>query len=130
MKDLILTGGVWMYPMILMSFVVIVLSVKKGLVLFRKNNLTSNQLEKGMNAILFWGATSLLFGLLAQMAGLYQALGFIKNANDISLGIVAGGLRVSLTYPIFGMLTFIFSALIWFVLRSKYKSLRLRLSNK
>jgi len=100
-----------------MSLTVVFLSVKKGW-----NYLNNEQLEKGMNAILFWGATSLLVGLLAQMAGLYQALGFITNANDISLGIVASGLRVSLTFPIFGMLIFIFSALIWFVLHSKYKS--------
>lgn len=79
--------------------------------------------QKGLNAILFFGAGGLLIGLLSQMTGIYQALGFITHARDISLGIVAEGLHVSLIGPIVGMVLFVFSALIWLVLRSKYKSL-------
>lgn len=116
-------GGVYMWPLLLFAIIIIVLAVKKAIDLFVKKDINHFQLEKGINAILFWGGMSALIGFLGHYHGVYIAMWAIARANDISPAIVAAGYGVSLITILFGLIVFFFSALIWFLFRWRYKQL-------
>lgn len=116
-------GGVYMWPLLLFAIIILALAVKKAIDLFFKKELSQTQLEKGINAILFWGGISLLIGFLGHYHGLYAAMWAIARANDISPAIVAAGYGVSLITVLFGMIIFLFSMMIWFFYRWRFKNL-------
>ncbi|PLX15473.1 MAG: hypothetical protein C0599_16685 [Salinivirgaceae bacterium] len=70
------------------------------------------------NAILFLGSFALIFGLLGQGVGLYEAMEAIQRAHDISPAIMAGGFQVSMIAPLYGFGLLIISSIIWFVYRN------------
>jgi hypothetical protein len=123
MLQFFFSGGYMMWLLLIVAIVVVVLAMKKAIQLFGKESLNSAQLENGINAILFWGLISLVLGFFAHFQGIYMAMAEIKRANDISPAIVAGGYAASLTTILFGMGIFLVSAIIWFILRWKYKKL-------
>lgn len=126
MFALFIQGGLFMWPLLILALTILGLSVKKTLDLFIFKHLDLSQKEMGLNAILFWGVISGALGVTAQMLGIYSALEEIKKAADISPAIVIMGYQVSFITTLFGLYIFIFSAILWFLLRWRYKSLQLR----
>ena len=61
-------------------------------------------LEKNMTWISLSIAIAPMFGFLGTVWGMIQAFNDIKNANDISPAIVAGGISVALLTTAFGLL--------------------------
>ena len=59
------------------------------------------------------GLFALVFGIFAQLLGLYQAFSFIEQAGDVSPTILAGGIKVSTIPTLYGVIIFLFSYLIW-----------------
>jgi hypothetical protein len=55
-------------------------------------------------------------GILGQLVGLVEAFKVIEEVGDISPSIMAGGLKVSMITTLYGMLIYLISILIWFVL--------------
>lgn len=105
-------------PLLILSFVIVILAIKKIVDLFIKKNLSLTKLEGGLNAILFWGAISALLGFLFHYLGLFQAVKSIADApRSPSPSIVAWGFAVSISKIIWGLLNFIISVSIWYVLR-------------
>lgn len=119
-------GGPLMWPILIIGIVVLVIAAKKANDLFFKEGLSKIQLERGINAILFWGAFSVVLGLFAHFMGVYLAMQAISQAPAISPAIVAGGYAVSLITILTGLIIFLISAILWVVFRSKYKSLTLK----
>lgn len=62
------------------------------------------------------GLFTMITGILGQLIGLMSAFKAIEQANDISPGILAGGLKVSLITTLYGIFIYLFSILIWFLL--------------
>ena len=122
MISLFIQGGLFMWPLLLVAIVIIVLSIKKTIEITPTTKLNP-KIEKGVNAIPFWGAMAVLVGFLAHYWGITMAMDAITKANDISPSIVAQGYKVSLITIIFGLLIFMFSAIIWFILRWKIQTL-------
>ena len=126
MFTLFIRGGLFMWPLLILALIVIGLSIKKGLDLFVNKNLDLQQKEMGLNAILFWGVIAGSLGITAQMLGIYMALEEIIKAEDISPAIVMMGYQVSFLTTLFGLYIFIGAAILWFLLRWKYKTLALK----
>lgn len=59
------------------------------------------------------GLFTLVFGILAQLIGLYQAFSAIERVGDISPALLAGGLKVSMISTLYGISIFLLSYLIW-----------------
>ena len=118
MIDFIQSGGQYMWLLLIIAIVILVLTITKGIQLYAKKE-NAKQLENGVNAILFWGAFSLVLGFFAHFHGVYLAMQAIKAANDISPAIVAGGYAVSLITILTGLFLFMFSAIIWFLYRTR-----------
>jgi hypothetical protein len=116
-------GGPMMWFLLIIAIMILVLSVRKALQLYGTKELPRPALEAGINAIVFWGAISAIVGFFSHYLGVYYAMLAINRANDISPAIVAYGYSMSLITILSGLTIFIFSAIIWFVLRWRYKQI-------
>ncbi|HCR18493.1 MAG TPA: hypothetical protein DIU35_13525 [Candidatus Latescibacteria bacterium] len=116
-------GGVFIWPLLLLAVVIVVLSGKRILELSRTTSLGEKRLDGGFNSILFWGCVSLVVGFLGHYLGVYGASGCIVKAESVSPSLMAAGYQVSLSTIIFGMLIFLFSAVIWYFLQWRYQKL-------
>lgn len=123
MIQLFYEGGFFMWFLLIFAIVVLVLTIKKFIELFIKKETQSNLLEKGVNAIIFWGGFCAVMGFFAHFTGIFLAMEEIYRAHDISPAIVAKGYSMSLITVLFGLLIFMFSAIVWFVYRWKVKQL-------
>ena len=62
------------------------------------------------------GLFALITGVLGQLIGLYTAFSVIERAADISPAMMFGGLKISMITTLYGMLIYLFSILLWFLL--------------
>lgn len=118
-------GGTLMLPLLLIGVAVLVISAKKVNDLYVKKGLPSAQLEKGINAIIFWGIFGIILGFFGHFFGLYNAMIAISKAKNISPAIVAMGYAMSITTILAGLFIFMISAILWLVFRARYKKLTL-----
>lgn len=118
MIEFIMMGGPFMLIQLVIACAIAWLTIAKLYVTFRKKDIDREYYNNGVNAIIFWGGMGLLLGIFGHFLGVYQAMNAIRMANDISPAIVAGGYAMSLSTVLFGLGMFLFSAIIWFYLRS------------
>ena len=123
MIQFFLEGGMMMWFLLIIAVVILVLSIKKAIQLYGKQEVSKPILESGINAIVFWGAISAIVGFFAHYLGIYYAMIAISRANDISPAIVSYGYSMSLITILTGLTIFLVSAIIWFVLRWRYKQI-------
>jgi len=116
-------GGMMMWILLILTILILILSIKKAIQLYVNQELPKTVLETGINAIIFWGAIAAIFGFFAHYLGVYYAMLAIFQANDISPAIVALGYSMSLITILTGLTIFMFSAVIWFVLRWRFKQI-------
>jgi len=67
-------------------------------------------------SILVAGSLSFMLGILAQAIGIYQALIAIQAAGDVSPAIIFGGFKVSMIAPLYGLVIFVLTLIVWLVL--------------
>ena len=121
MINFFMSGGMNMWFLLIIAIVIIIISIRKAMQLYGKEELPKPVLETGINAIVFWGAIAAIIGFFSHYWGLYNAMQAIMRANDISPAIVAGGYAMSLITILSGLTIFICSMIIWFVLRWRLK---------
>ncbi len=92
-------GPVFTYPIFLMLFICI------GLVgyVFLKGD-EDNKLQKLVASISLF---ALVWGFLGNLIGLITAFDHISANGAVSYEVLAGGLKVGLLSPVFGMVTFL-----------------------
>lgn len=110
MIDLLFEGGI-----LFMSILTIVFAANCGIFVYHLIKKTND--ENQTNLIKSVGLFALVFGLLGQFIGLYDALEAISIAGDIPPALLAGGIRVSSITSIYGMIIFVISYLMWFGLK-------------
>jgi len=123
MISFFLSGGIFMWPLLVIAIIIIYLSVRKFIDLFFVDNQNRSTLKNGINAILFWGSFSVVFGIFAHFIGIYLAMQAVMVAGDISPAIVANGYALSLITILSGLFLFMVSAIIWLFLQWKYKKI-------
>ncbi len=96
-------GPVFMFPILFLLILILVLIVK-GLI-------NKNDNSKTISLISSVGLFTLVWGILGQTMGLISAFDAIQSAGDISMGLVAGGLKVSLLTTFFGLFVFLIARL-------------------
>ena len=110
MIDLLFEGGI-----LFMSILTITLAVSLGLSAFHLIKKTQD--ENQLALIKSVGLFALVFGILGQFIGLYSALEHISQVESVSSAMLAGGIRVSSITSIYGMIIFVVSYLMWFILK-------------
>ncbi|KPK94081.1 hypothetical protein AMJ80_05600 [bacterium SM23_31] len=117
-------GGPFTFLLLLLAIVVVVLSVKKTVELFIQNrDPLSPGMENGINAILFWSGIMVVIPFLITFWALNVASKGMSMANDISPPLIWEGIHNVLIPIIFSLTFFTFAAIVWFILRVRYKKL-------
>jgi len=111
-------GSLFMSIVTILGIAMVFYAVKTTIKVMVKKEYNLN----GVNFILMFGSLAFIFGILAQAIGMFEAFAAVQEAGDISPGLVAAGLRVSMIAPLYGLFYFILSIPIWVVLREKVKS--------
>ena len=96
-------GPAFMYTILIVLILIIILIVKAFL--------ESPKNKKTLSLIASLGWFVLVFGIMGQTIGLIGAFDSIQAAGDISMSLVAGGLKVSLLTTVFGLFSFLIARL-------------------
>lgn len=123
MLQFIKDGGPFMILILIISFGMLILIIKKVIDLYIKKKEISINDDYAINSILFWGCICALLGILGQLTGIYLAVTIIAKVQDISPQIILMGFGQSFTTSIIGLWILLISSTIWFVLKGKYKKL-------
>lgn len=116
MIDAFLSGGIMMWPMLVVGLGVGWLTFRTALRL-RRGREAPEEARRGLQAILFWGAMAVILGVLGTVVGLVVMAQAIGLAGAVESHLVWSGVGVSLVTLVFGLLIFLFSAVCWFLLR-------------
>jgi len=109
-----LTGPI----MLLISLVILVLTVIRAIQIFGRTTKDPARLERGLDAILFWGGFSAVLGFFGQVLGHYKGLNALIHAGAVNPQAVFMGLAECLSSTLFGLTILLLSSLAWFGLRS------------
>jgi len=101
MNFIIEGGAQFMIPLIVLLLLVVVLFVRG----IKTNSIKNAELLKGVSLF------ALVFGILGFVLGLSQGLEVIGRASDIAPQVLAGGLKIGLIAPIFGLIIFLLGRL-------------------
>lgn len=122
MIEFFLQGGTGMWFFLLIVIAQLYMAVRSFSEVSDGDKEVSVVTENRINGVLFWGSIAFVLGYFWHFLGLYYAAEAMTRASDISPAIVAGGYRMSLITVLTGQLIFVVSAVVWFLLRSKYKT--------
>ena len=106
-------GGVFMNLITIFGLLALSITVWKVVEIVGKRNVNKRFLE--LIKMAAWLAVSL--GLLSQVVGIVRALEAIKVASDISPEIVMNGAIVSFYAPIWGLIVFVLTMLLYYILK-------------
>ena len=106
-------GPLFMYTTLLILIVIIILLIRG----FLKPAARDKTITLVSSISLF----VLVWGFLGQMLGLIGAFDAIEAAGDISPSILAGGLKIAILSPLFGMVVFLIARIGIIVLNSLKK---------
>ena len=126
MVHFFMSGGPFMWLLLIAAIIVVVLFIKKALELFSSKEADKAVLKNGINTILFWGGISVVLGFFAHFLGVYNSMRVISRAHEISPAVIAEGYAISLTTILFGLTIFIFAALFWAILHWRYNQLKMK----
>jgi hypothetical protein len=108
-------------PFILLQFVlalvILILTVVNLVRLTLHRGDRSSRLRTSIDAILFWGCLTAIFGFLGQWNGLNRAAHAVAVAGAVNPQNVILGIGESLGTTVFGMFTLVAAAFVWFGLR-------------
>lgn len=62
------------------------------------------------------GLFTMIVGILGQLIGFLMAFGAIERAGDVSPQMIYGGLKISFYTTVYGILIYLLSILLWFIL--------------
>lgn len=96
-------GPTFMYPTLILLIICIAL-ITKGLL---KGD-ADNKLQKLISSISLF---ALVWGFLGHFIGMIGGMDAISSANDISSGVLAAGIKISLLSPSFGIVVFLIARL-------------------
>lgn len=120
MIDLFYLGGSFFMGLLtLIASAVLLLAVLGGITVFSGGNTTSS---KKLLPIKEVGLFAFITGILGTLIGLYGAFEAIEIAGEVSMGLLAAGLKIASITSIYGMLIYLVSLLFWFGLDIKLSS--------
>lgn len=63
------------------------------------------------------GLFALILGVLSTTTDLLMAFNAIEEAGEVSMGLLAGGLKYSMVALVYGLIIYVISLLIWLVMK-------------
>ena len=96
-------GPLFMYTSLICLIVILALLIKEFI--------KKDDREKTIRLVSSISLFVLVWGFLGQIIGLMGALDAISVATDVSSGVLAVGLKISILSPMFGMIVFLIARL-------------------
>ncbi len=117
MYELFYMGGtLFMGILTLLLLVILCIAVVSAIKMSNGKPINFDRMRHQLSYIRSVGLFALVFGILGQMIGLYSAFQHIEVVGNISWDMLAGGLKVSFICTLYGIIIFLISYLIWYVL--------------
>ena len=115
MTNLFYEGGpLFMGILTLILLVILIIGVTNAVAVSKNNSERNDSLIQRLSRIKSVGLFALVFGILGQLIGLYNAFVQIQAMGNVSPAILAGGMKVSMITTIYGTVIFLIAYLIWF----------------
>lgn len=102
----------------LMFLASLLFAIRASVAVFSKGE-KGEQVNSKLNYVKSFGLLALVTGILGQLIGMYSAFSAIEQMGEVSQAMLAGGLKVSSITTIYGLLIFVITRLIWFVIHYK-----------
>lgn len=117
MKDWFIMGGtLFMSILTILLVIIVAVSVYYAVLIASGKSRERENFAHQLKYVRSIGLFTLVTGILGQMIGLFMAFTAIEAAQDISPALLAGGLKVSMITTLTGMVIYLISILIWFLL--------------
>ena len=109
-----LEGGALFMSLILICLLISIYFIVKSTLNIKTNNDISKKMLKHINDS---GILAMILGFLGAFLGLLSAFDILEATGQAAPSIIAGGLKIALLSPIFGLFTFSISRLAILILR-------------
>ena len=109
-----LEGGAFFMSLILICLLISIYFIVKSTLNIKTNNDISKKMLKHINDS---GILAMILGFLGAFLGLLSAFDILEATGQAAPSIIAGGLKIALLSPIFGLFTFAISRLAILLLR-------------
>ena len=117
MLTFIRQSGPFILLQFLLALLILVLTVVNLVRLTMRRGERAARLGTSIDAILFWGCLTAVFGFLGQWVGLNRAADAVARLGAVSPQLVILGIGESLGTTVFGMFTLVVAAFLWLALR-------------
>jgi hypothetical protein len=119
----VMGGWLFMTVLFIILVAVIVLSVIGLILAYGKQGPDTVRLKNVALTVKFLGGFAAVWGILGQGIGIYQACVAIQEIQDVSPALLAGGFQVSMIAPLYGIMIFLLSHILWFILKKRLNTL-------
>lgn len=109
-------GAFFMGILTILLFFVLAIAIFNFILINRLDYKDISETRKKLGYIKSIGRFALVTGFLGQLIGLVYAMDKIQEVGAISPSLLAGGLKVSMIAPIYGMLIFLISYALWLIM--------------
>lgn len=115
MMDFMVRGGPMMWPLLLVAVGVLV-QAGRLFAAMRRSRVSRGGARRRMNTMLFWGGIGLVLGALGTVVGLVDIAQSVRQAGNVSSGLLAAGIGLTLPPLVLGLVLFLAAAILWLVL--------------
>jgi biopolymer transport protein ExbB/TolQ len=117
MKEWFIMGGsLFMSILTILLVIILAVSVYYALAIASGKAAEKTNFKHQLKYIKSLGLFTAITGILGQLIGLFSAFTAIEQMGDISPSILSGGLKISLITTLTGVVIYLISIVIWFLL--------------
>jgi hypothetical protein len=113
-------GGMLMWPLVLIVFVVFGIVIRASWHLFVRGGRDAFALESCLDGLLFWGGFSVIIGVLGSAVGYHKAMTVLAQRGLANPRALWAGGAEGLVSSIAGLLILAGAGVCWYVLRWQY----------
>ncbi|MDF1574335.1 MAG: MotA/TolQ/ExbB proton channel family protein [Bacteroidales bacterium] len=122
MKEWFIMGGsLFMSILTILLVIIVAVSVYFVLSISSGKAVSKEGFRYQLKYVKSLGLFTMITGILGQLIGLFSAFTAIEEAADVSPAMLAGGLKVSMITSLTGIIIYLISILIWFLLDLWYQ---------
>ena len=117
MKEWFIMGGtLFMSILTILLVIIVAVSVYFAVTIASGKANEKANFKQQLRYVKSLGLFTMITGILGQLIGLVMAFGAIERAGDISPQIMFGGLKISMYTTLYGIIIYMLSILLWFIL--------------
>jgi len=117
----VLGGSLFMSILSILLVIIVAVSVYFAVTIAGGKASEKENFKQQLRYIKSLGLFTMITGILGQLIGLFSAFTAIEAAGDVSPAMLAGGLKISLITTLTGIVIYLISILIWFLLDMYYQ---------